>query len=113
MDLWETSFDAVLGWGLASEIPVPAWAKTLEGPQRAKIMMGASQGLKGLPLCALRLRAAKQVGFQTGGFPDLDWSFLFCPFLSFSGTFPFSLEFSRFVRGLSGDFPFSWPIDST
>ena len=34
--------------------------------------------------------------FQTWGFPDLDLSFLFCPFLSF---------LSRFARGRSGDFP--------
>ena len=40
-------------------------------------------------------------GFQTGGFPDLDLSFLFCPFLSFSGIFPIRSvtvrRFSRFV----------------
>ena len=39
-------------------------------------------------------RAAKRGRFQTGGFPDLDLSFLFCPFLSFLGL-------SRFFR----DFP--------
>ena len=58
-----------------------------------------------LQICANRLilanhfrvpesRAAKRGGFQTGGFPDLDLSFLFCPFLSFpdfSGIFPILL----------------------
>ena len=51
----------------------------------------------------------RQTGvFQTGGFPDLDSSFLFCPFLSFIvlfGTFPIFPGFSRFAWGLSGDFP--------
>ena len=37
-------------------------------------------------------------GVSKGGFPDLDLSFLFCPFLSFSGTFPLC---SGMVRGLS------------
>ena len=49
-------------------------------------------------------RAAKRGGFQTGGFPDLDLSFLFCPFWDFpdfSGIFPICSGmvqgFSRFV----------------
>ena len=49
-------------------------------------------------------RAAKRGGFQTGGFPDLDLSFLFCPFWDFpdfSGIFPICsgmvLGFSRFI----------------
>ena len=49
-------------------------------------------------------RAAKRGGFKRGGFPDLDLSFLFCPFLSFSdfsGIFPICSGtlrgFSRFV----------------
>ena len=49
-------------------------------------------------------RAAKQGGVQTGGLPDLDLSFLFCPFWDFpdfSGIFPISWGtlwgFSRFV----------------
>ena len=49
-------------------------------------------------------RPAKWGGFKTGGFPDLDLSFLFCPFLSFpdfSGIFPICSGtlrgFSRFV----------------
>ena len=47
--------------------------------------------------------------FQTGGFPDLDLSFLFCPFLSFFvlfGTCPVFLGFSRFAREWTGDFPY-------
>ena len=44
-------------------------------------------------------------GFQTGGFPDLDLSFLFCPFLSFLGLSRFFRDFPRFTRGWSGDFP--------
>ena len=49
-------------------------------------------------------RAAKRGGFQTGGFPDLDLSFLFCPFLSFlglsrfSGIFPIYGMVRRFSR---------------
>ena len=49
-------------------------------------------------------RAAKRGGFKRGGFPDLDLSFLFCPFLDFPdffGIFPIrpgTLQgFSRFV----------------
>ena len=48
---------------------------------------------------------AKRGGFKRGGFPDLDLSFLFCPFLSFFRTFLIFLGFSRFARGWSGDFP--------
>ena len=53
-------------------------------------------------------------GVSNGGFPDLDFSFLFCPFLSFLGFF-------RDFRDLSGDspgispvcpFPLSRPINS-
>ena len=49
----------------------------------------------------------RQTGvFQTGGIPDLDLSFLFCPFLSFLGL-------SRFFRAfpdLLGDGPGIFPI---
>ena len=52
----------------------------------------------------LSSRAAKRGGFQTGGFPDLDLSFLFCHFWDFpdfSGIFPICSGmvwgFSRFV----------------
>ena len=44
-------------------------------------------------------------GVSNGGFPDLDLSFLFCPFFFLFGTFPIFLGFSRFARGWSGDFP--------
>ena len=71
-------------------------------------------------LCTLRfeIKGRWTGGFQTGGFPDLDLSFLFCPFLSFFGL-------SRFFRDfpdLRGDgpgifpicpFPLSRPIKST
>ena len=46
-------------------------------------------------------------GGSNGGFPDLDLSFLFCPFLSFpdfSGIFPIC---SGMVRGFSRFVPFS------
>ena len=55
---------------------------------------------------ANRSRAAKRGGFQTGGFLDLDLSFLFCPFLSFLG---FSRFFSDFPD-LLGDGPGIFPI---
>ena len=53
-------------------------------------------------------------GVQTGGLPDLDLSFHFCPFC----PFPIFPGFSRFARGWSGDFPdsslsLSRPIKST
>ena len=50
----------------------------------------------------VKSRAAKRGVFQTGGFPDLDLSFLFCPFCpfwdfpDFSGIFPIC---SGMVRG--------------
>ena len=45
--------------------------------------------------------------FQTGGFPDLDLSFLVVLF----GTFPIFSGFPRFARGWSGDFPdWSFPL---
>ena len=64
-------------------------------------------------LLVLGSRATKRGGFKRG-FPDLDSSFVFCPFSSlpdFSGI-------SRFARGWSGDFPIrpfplSRPIKST
>ena len=47
----------------------------------------------------------RQTGvFQTGGFPDLDVSFLFCPFLSFSGLSRFFRDFPDLL-GDSPDFP--------
>ena len=49
---------------------------------------------------------------QTGGFPDLDLSLLFCPFVLF-GTFPIFPGFSRFARGWSGNFPDSSLFSST
>ena len=60
-------------------------------------------------------RAAKTGVFQTGGFPDLDLSFLFCPFLSFwdfPGDFP---DLSGDSPGIFpiGPFPLSRPIIST
>ena len=57
-------------------------------------------------------------GGSKGGFPDLDLSFLFCPFLSFLGLSLFFWDFP----GLLGDgpgifpicpFPLSQPIKST
>ena len=55
-------------------------------------------------VCSL-VKGCQTGGFQTGGFPDLDLSFLFVPFLSSFGTFPIFLGFSRFARGWSRDFP--------
>ena len=49
-------------------------------------------------------RAAKRGGFQTGGFPDLDLSFLFCPFLSFLGLSRFFGIFP-ICSGMVRDFP--------
>ena len=43
-------------------------------------------------------------GFQTGGFPDLDLSFLFCPFVLF-GTFPIFLGFPDLLGHGPGIFP--------
>ena len=47
-------------------------------------------------------RAAKRGCFKRGGFPDLDLSFLFCPFLSF---WDFPGDFPDLRGGWSGDFP--------
>ena len=43
--------------------------------------------------------------------PFLSFFVLFCPFLSFLGLFPIFPGFSRFVPGLSGDFP-DWSSSS-
>ena len=65
-------------------------------------------------------RAAKRGGggVQTGGFPDLDLSFLFCPFFVLFGTFPIFLGFSDLLGNGLGifpicPFPLSRPIKST
>ena len=63
-------------------------------------------------------RAAKRGGFQTGGFPDLDLSFLFCPFLFFLGLSRFCWDFPDLLRDGLGIFPISpsplsRPIKST
>ena len=53
--------------------------------------------------------------FQTGGFPDLDLSFLFCPFLSFwdfPGDFPDLLGDGPGIFPIC-PFPLSRPIKST
>ena len=57
-------------------------------------------------------------GFQTGGFPDLDLSFLFCPFSSFLGLSRFFWDFPDFLGDGPGifpicPFPLSRPIKST
>ena len=49
-------------------------------------------------------RAAKRGGFQTGGFPDLDLSFLSCPFSSFLGLSRFFRDFPDLSRDSSGIF---------
>ena len=46
-----------------------------------------------------------QGGFQMGGFPDLDLSFLFCPFLSFLGLSRFFRDFPDLLRDGPGIFP--------
>ena len=43
--------------------------------------------------------------FQTGGFPDLDLSFLFCPFLSFLGLSRFFWDFPDLLGDGLGIFP--------
>ena len=53
--------------------------------------------------------------FQTGGFPDLDFFFLFCPFLSFwdfPGDFPDLRGDGPGIFPI-GLFPLSQPIKST
>ena len=60
-----------------------------------------------------KAKTAKRGVFQTGGFPDLDLSFLFCPFWGLSRFFP---GFSRFAWGWFFEirpFPLSRPIKST
>ena len=49
--------------------------------------------------------SAKTGGFQTGGFPDLDLSFLFCPFLSLLGLSRFFLDFPDLLGDGPGIFP--------
>ena len=65
-----------------------------------------------------KIKGRQTGGFQTGGFPDLDLSLLFCPFLSFLGL----SRFFRVFPDLLGDgpgifpirpFPLSRPIKST
>ena len=56
--------------------------------------------------------------FQTGVFPDLDSSFLFCPFLSFLGLSRFFRDFPDLLGDGPGifpicPFPLSRPIKST
>ena len=61
----------------------------------------------------------RQTGvFQMGGFPDLDSSFLFCPFLSFLGLSRFFWDFPDLLGDGPGifpicPFPLSRPIKST
>ena len=61
----------------------------------------------------------RQTGvFQTGGFPDLDLSFLLCPFLSLLGLSRFFWDFPDLLGDGPGifpicPFPLSRPIKST
>ena len=63
----------------------------------------------------LRSKAAKRGGFQTGGLPDLDLSFLFCPFLSFPDFFRDFTDLLGDGPGIFGSraFSLSLPIKST
>ena len=57
-----------------------------------------------------QIKGRQAGGFQTGEFPDLDVSLLFCPFLSFLGLSRFFRDFpeicSGMVRGFSRFVPF-------
>ena len=77
---------------------------------------GALKSVSSLPQTALSKQYSAYFkgrltgGFQTGGLPDLDLSFLFCPFFcpfwdfpGFSGIFPIC---SGMVRGFSRFVPF-------
>ena len=67
----------------------------------------------------VRYLKGRQTGvFQTGGFPDLDSSFPFCPFLSFLGLPRFFRDFPDLLGDGPGIFPIrpvslSQPIKST
>ena len=53
-------------------------------------------------------------GFKRGGFPDLDLSFLFCPFLSFLGLSRFFWDFPELLRDGPGIFPICpFPLSRT
>ena len=64
------------------------------------------------------LKGRQTGGFQTGGFPNLDLSFLFCLFLSFLGLSRFFWDFPDLLGDGPGifpisPFPLSRPIKST
>ena len=66
---------------------------------------------------AASIKGRQTGGFQTGGFPDLDLSFLFCPFLSLLGLSRFFWDFPDLSGDSSGifpicPFPLSRPINS-
>ena len=70
------------------------------------------------PRDVLPLRVIQTGGFQTGGFPDLDLSFLLCPVLSFLGLSRFFRDFPDLLGDGPGIFPIrlfslSRPIKST
>ena len=86
----------------------PWFALRIAGPSKPPNIACASQ----------ESRAAKRGWFQTGGFPDLDLSFFFCPFLSFLGLSRFFWDFPDLLGDGPGIFPIcpfllSRPIKST
>ena len=74
--------------------------EVFEGPGRPP-KRSQKQVLPGRGGSQLLSRAAKRGCFKRG----VSRSGLVLPFLSFFGTFPIFLQFSRFARGRSGDFP--------
>ena len=83
-------------------------ARRMEAPSHRSCLPPPPKGLS---------RAAKRGVFQTGGFPDLDLSFLFCPFLSFLGLSRFFWDFPDLLGDGPGifsicPFPLSRPIKS-
>ena len=68
-------------------------------------LMASPQKCCDLGTCVVKLRGRQTGGFQTGGFPDLDLSFLFCPFLSFLGLSRFFWDFPDLLGDGPGIFP--------
>ena len=77
-----------------------------------------SLGLPGFTVSLLKFKGRQTGVFQTGRFPDLGSSFLFCPLLSFLGLSRFFRDFPDLLGDGPGIFPIrpvslSRPIKST
>ena len=115
LDLWKTARKTTKKARISSACRTPKiLGQEGKNAQNCKEFLEKEKGKENQKDKEKKIRV-KGGGFQTGGFPDLDLSFLFCPFWDFpdfSGIFPISSGDSPGIFRIR-PFSLSRPIKST